>query len=268
MRPPRRMRRPPPAAGRTDPGAAQPTGPGAGARAAADVGGQGQVPGLAGWGDPGQGRASIQASAPIADAGELDWTAGVGPGPPPDPAVGVPVAGDAAEPPTRGTGHHRPSRRRRGPTRTANGARRAGPAGAGQRRPGRRTCSGGAEPAAHSARGCRAAGCGWPAGRRGGSRDPLPFGCWGEAFVLDAPQHLGRDIQVTGAQAGGREPPGAGQLVGLPPGDSQPLGGLGQGIRIRGSPSNTDPDPGTVGEGWGMVMRGAPPGEGRRPARG
>src|SRR5918992_4255117 len=39
-------------------------------------------------------------------------------------------------------------------------------------------------------------------------------------------------------------------------------------MRTRGSPSNTDPAEVGVGEGWEVVMRGAPPGEGRRPAPG
>src|SRR5215218_1921930 len=39
-------------------------------------------------------------------------------------------------------------------------------------------------------------------------------------------------------------------------------------MSTRGSPSNTDPADAGAGEGWGLVMRGAPPGEGRRPTCG
>ena len=97
---------------------------------------------------------------------------------------------------------------------------------------------------------------------------PLRLRGWGEAFLLDAAQHRRRHIQVTGAQAGGGQPAGAGQLVGLPARDPQPLGRLGQRDQDAGVAVQHRPGRGGGGGGVGVVMRRAPPDEGRRPARG
>ena len=217
------------------------------------MGGQGQPAGPAGRGDPGQRGGRVPATAPAADAGDLDRVAGPGPGPPRQLAVRVAVAGEGAQPPAGRAGHHRP-------------AVHAGSRLVAQQQPGRqdRPGQGDLDQGGEGGLGeldqqlvqllvAEPADMG---GERvgAGHATTLPSGSGGRPSCSMRRSTAAGTYRSRAPEAGGREAAGAGQLVGLPAGDAQPLGGLGQGDQDAGVAVQHRPGRGGGGVG-GVIGR-------------